>query len=145
MISAVLDTNILASGALISSTIPRQILNQWQDGKFELILSQHIINELEETLSKPYFRNILKTRDIDDFLDLLLSDATLTLITAKVRDVATHPEDDLVLATAESGKATHIVTGDHGLQNLKHFREIQIVSPRAFTEILQKEKLRTRS
>ncbi len=140
MISAVLDTNILASGALKPSSIPGQILAKWRDGKFELIISQHIINELEETLSKPYFLNLLKTKDIDDFLDLLLSETTLTLITARIRDVATHPEDDLVLATAESGKASFVVTGDHGLQNLKQFKDIKIVSPRTFSEILRTKK-----
>ena len=140
MISAVLDTNILASGALKPSSIPGQVLKQWRDGKFELIVSQHIMSEFEETLSKPYFLNILKTKDIDDFLDLLLSEATLTLITTKVQDVATHPEDDLILATAESGKASFVVTGDHGLQNLKKFKNIKIVSPRTFSEILHTQK-----
>ena len=140
MISAVLDTNILASGALKPSSIPGQILKQWRDDKFELIISQHILSELEETLNKSYFRNLLKTQDIDDFLDLLLSEATLTLITTKVRDVATHPEDDLVLATAESGKASCVVTGDHGLQDLKKFKDIKIVSPRTFFEILHTKK-----
>lgn len=53
MISAVLDTNILASGAITSSIIPRQILNNWRKGAFELIISEHIIDELEKTLSKP--------------------------------------------------------------------------------------------
>ena len=136
MISAVLDTNILASGALKPSSIPGQILKQWRDDKFELIISQHILSELEETLNKSYFRNILKTQDIDDFLELLLSEAILTLITTTIQGVATHPEDDLVLATAESGKASFVVTGDHGLQNLKQFKNIKIVSPSTFSEIL---------
>ena len=140
MISAVLDTNILASGALKPSSIPGQILKQWRDGKFELIISQHILSELEETLNKSYFRNILKTQDIDDFLELLLSEAILTLITTTIQGVATHPEDDLVLATAESGKASFVVTGDHGLQNLKQFKNIKIVSPSTFSEILHTEK-----
>ncbi|OGH13981.1 MAG: putative toxin-antitoxin system toxin component, PIN family [Candidatus Levybacteria bacterium RIFCSPLOWO2_02_FULL_37_10] len=140
MISAVLDTNILASGALKPSSIPGQILKQWRDDKFELIISQHILSELEETLNKSYFRNILKTQDIDDFLELLLSEAILTLITTTIQGVATHPEDDLVLATAESGKASFVVTGDHGLQNLKQFKNIKIVSPSTFSEILHTEK-----
>ena len=140
MISAVLDTNILASGALKPSSIPGQILKQWRDDKFELIISQHILSELEETLNKSYFRNILKTQDIDDFLELFLSEAILTLITTTIQGVATHPEDDLVLATAESGKASFVVTGDHGLQNLKQFKNIKIVSPSTFSEILHTEK-----
>ena len=55
--------------------------------------------------------------------------------------VATHPEDDIVLATAESGKAKYIVTGDYGLQDLKQYKDIQIVSPQAFSTILQTKTL----
>src|SRR3989344_2595911 len=116
MISAVLDTNVLASGALTSSTIPGQILNKWRDGQFELILSIQIINELERTLNKSYFRNLINTQEIDSFLDLLRNEAMLIPITAKVHGKATHPEDDIILSTAESGSAAYIVTGDHKLQ-----------------------------
>ncbi|MBI2086059.1 hypothetical protein HYT74_01835 [Candidatus Daviesbacteria bacterium] len=37
MISAVLDTNVLASGTISYSTPPGQILNAWRNGKFELL------------------------------------------------------------------------------------------------------------
>ena len=140
MISAVLDTNILASGVLTASTPPRQIIDYWRNGKFELLISEHIIYELENTLRKPYFQNVLKAENIDDFLDLLIQDAALIPIITKVKGVATHPEDDIVLATAESGKAEYIVTGDHGLQSLKQFKRIKIVSPKIFVEMLQYKK-----
>lgn len=140
MISAVLDTNILASGALTSSTIPRQILAKWEERKFALVVSEYILQELERTLSKPYFRKFITADQRDAFIDLLRNDAIVTPLTTKVRGVATHPEDDIVLAIAESGKVSYIVTGDHGLQSLKEFKDVQIVSPKNFAEILQTEK-----
>lgn len=42
MISAVLDTNILASGTVTAVTPPGQILDRWRDGQFELVVSEHI-------------------------------------------------------------------------------------------------------
>ena len=39
-------------------------------------------------------------------------------ITAHVQGVATHAEDDLVLATAESAQADYLITGDKKLQRL---------------------------
>lgn len=140
MLSVVLDTNILASGALAPSSLPGQIVEKWRDGQFELIVSEHIINELEKTFKTPYFRKFIHPQNIDDFLDLLRTETTLIPITAKVAGVATHKEDDLILATAESGKASYVVTGDHGLQDVKQFKGIQILSPRNFADILQTEK-----
>jgi uncharacterized protein len=51
--------------------------------------------------------------------------------------VATHPEDDLVLAAAVSAEAGYLVTGDRQLQQLGRFRGVDIVSPRAFLAILE--------
>lgn len=141
MRSAVLDTNVLASGALTPHTIPGQILNGWRNNQFELVLSQYILKELYSTLNKPYFLNLINMQDIEDFLDLLQNEATIVSITTPIPKIATHPEDDIVLATAESGNAQYIITGDHGLQNIKEFKGIQIVNPRHFAGILQIEEV----
>jgi hypothetical protein len=44
--------------------------------------------------------------------------------------VATHPEDDLILATALSGAADYLITGDSKLQKLGTFQSVTILSPR---------------
>lgn len=51
----VLDTNVLASGALAHSGAIAQILDAALAGAFQLALSLEILIELERTLSKPYF------------------------------------------------------------------------------------------
>ena len=43
MISAVLDTNVLASGTVSASNPPGLIMNAWRDGRFLLVTSDHII------------------------------------------------------------------------------------------------------
>ncbi len=106
-----------------------------------MVLSQYIINELRSTLSKPYFKNLISPQDIQAFMELLQNETTIVQITTPIPKVATHPEYDIVLATAESGKAFHIVTGDHGLQSLGKFKNIQVVSPRVFSEFLQTKKV----
>ena len=60
----------------------------------------------------------------------------ITPLTVAVEDVATHPEDDLVLATALSGGAQFLVTGDHKLLGLKTYRGLVIVSVREFLALL---------
>ena len=56
--------------------------------------------------------------------------------------VATHPEDDLVLATAVSAQADYLVTRDRQLLKLGSYQGVAIVSPTEFLDELQKDFLR---
>ena len=60
-------------------------------------------------------------------------------MTAEVHGVATHPEDDLILATAVSAKADYLVTGDKKLRELGSYQGVSIVSPREFLDILESQ------
>ncbi len=141
MIAAVLDTNILASGTISASTPPGQILNAWRDGQFELVTSQHILNEIERTLQKPYFQSHVTKGDVTSFMDLLKNETTITLITVDIQGVTTHPEDDLTLATAVSAKADYLVTGDGPLLRKvgSSYQDVTLVTPNDFLMVLQKE------
>lgn len=78
-------------------------------------------------------------REVAQTLRLLNRDATLITITAHVSGVATHPEDDLILATAVSGRVDYLVTGDLKLQGLGSYQGVRILSPRAFVDVLERE------
>lgn len=138
MISAVLDTNVLASGFVGHgwNSAVVQILDAWRARMYELVLSDHILAELEQAFSDPYFRRRLTHEDIIADLRLLREQAVLTPITVTITGVAAHPEDDLVLATAVSAKADYLVTGDGQLQKLRMLEGVNIVSPRAFLDRL---------
>ena len=53
-------------------------------------------------------------------------------LSVEVQGVATHPEDDLVLATAFSGEASVLCTRDKQLLKLRAFQGIEILSPGEF-------------
>jgi len=53
--------------------------------------------------------------------------------------VAADTEDDLVLATAISGSAEYLVTGDKPHQALQNYQSVAIISPRAFLDVLNEE------
>ncbi len=103
---------------------------------FELIISEPILTELECTFQKSYFSQRLAPAQSVVNLALLRREATLMPITAQAQGVATHPEDDLVLATAESAQADYLVTGDKKLQRLGTYHQITILSPREFLALL---------
>ena len=78
----------------------------------------------------------MRSKDIDTFLSLVSRVADVIPITLTVQGIATHAEDDLVLATALSGNADYLVTGDKELLNVGSYRGVTIVTPRAFLDIL---------
>ena len=137
----VLDTNVLASGTVTAITTPGQILDYWHLGKFNLAISEHIIYELKQTFTKPYFQKHVSSVRVANFIDLLQNEALIIPITVKVQGVATHPEDDLVLAAALSAKADYLVTGDGPLLRKvgSTYQGVKLVTPNEFLEILQKQ------
>ena len=112
------------------------LLRAWQAGGFRLIISEHILTNLQRALAKTYFRRRLTAAETNAFLALLRQEAILVPITESVQGVAPDAEDDLVLATAMSGRADYLVTGDAAFLDLQTYRGVRIVSPRAFLGIL---------
>jgi len=66
----------------------------------------------------------------------LREQALLTPIIETVAGVATHPEDDLILATSLSARADNLVTGDLKLRRLGRIGGVRIVSPREFLDLI---------
>jgi putative PIN family toxin of toxin-antitoxin system len=135
---AVLDTNVLASGLLSRTSTPGRILELWTFDRFELLISLPILDEIERTLNKPYFRERLSRGQIIAALELLQREAHVISISTTVHGAATHPEDDLILATAVSGNSDFLVTGDAQLLRLGEFQQVVICSSSAFLALLER-------
>lgn len=144
MVKALLDTNVLASGLASfkhPNRKPAQLLHAWRAGLFELCISEHVLIELKGTLNKPYFKSKLTSEDIEEAIVLLSEECTLTKATTTVKGVATHPEDDLVISAAVSGKVDYLVTGDRPLLRKvgKAYKGVKLVTPNDFLEELKKQ------
>ena len=137
MIRVVADTNVLASG-LAGYDAPEspsaQILDAWRYGALELVASAPILTELRRTLAKPYFAQRFTTEEIERALYLMRHRSRYVHALADVRDVATTPEDDLILATAVADQAPFLVTGDRQLRNLVEYQGVRILGPREFLD-----------
>jgi putative PIN family toxin of toxin-antitoxin system len=139
MSRVVLDANMLASGAIAATGTLSRIMDAWRSGKFSVIVSAPILEELERTFQKPYFRRHLTDKQSSRFIMLLQRRATISPIRVSVQGIATHPEDDLILATAVSAKVDYLITGDTKLQHLGTYQAVTILSPRKFLETLEDE------
>jgi putative PIN family toxin of toxin-antitoxin system len=137
MITAVLDTNVLVSAAVMTSGSIAQTLDLALSGAFQLVLSSEILVELKRTLRKPYFAQCLTDELITQFPDGLESVARLTPLTSQVHGVASHAEDDAILSTAVSAAANYLITGDKALQALGAYRGVTVLSPSAFVQLFE--------
>jgi putative PIN family toxin of toxin-antitoxin system len=105
----VLDTNILASGAISATGTLSTLVDAWRSRAFKVIVSSPILDELSRTFQKPYFQRSLTATQTSRFLKLLQKRATVSPIIVSVHGIATHPEDDVIVATAVSAKADYLV------------------------------------
>jgi len=135
---ATIDANVLASGLIASEGgVIASIIQAWRAGQFEVVLSQHIYDELARALTRPYFISRVSAVTISRYLASVAQHATFSSITVSVSGVATHPEDDLVLATAVSAGADYLVTGDRRFRTrVPSYRGVRLVSPAEFLAIL---------
>jgi uncharacterized protein len=144
VIVAVLDTNVLASGFIGEhklDSIPGELVRRWRAKAFSLVLSEHILAELADTFTDPYFTRRLSASAIADALASLRLDATIQPITVKVAGIVSHAEDDVVLATALSARTKYLVTGDKPLLERITYRGTLLLSPRQFLAVLESEGL----
>jgi putative PIN family toxin of toxin-antitoxin system len=142
VIRAVLDTNVLASGLAgegVPASIPGAVLRHWRAGDFDLITAPSILAELSRTLTKSYFRSRRSDAQIEAAIQLIVAEGSFVVPTVEVFDIASHPEDDLVLAAAVSAQVDYLVTGDRMLLRLSNYHGVSILSPRAFLDLLDAE------
>ena len=131
-----LDTNVLAGGMTgeIRGSIrpPSQLWRRWRAKQFDLIVSAHLLDELERTLSTAWFRE----RTTPDAIAVLLRDVRDNAIFVEpideVRGIASHWQDDLVLAAAVSGKADYLVTGDAKFRRVGEYLGVKLCTPAEF-------------
>lgn len=137
-IKAVLDTNVLVSGLVSQKSPPRQVLDAWLEGRYTLVLSLYLVDELAHVLTYPRIVELVRlTREeLEAILAALLSQAELTPGELQLSGVTRDPKDDPVVACAVEGQADYIVSGDQDLLVMGEYEGVQVVTPRQFVELL---------
>lgn len=136
IVRALFDTNVLVSGFASPGGTPARLLERWSRGEFVLLVSDVVIVELRRTLRNDYFSRLFTPEMVEANIDLLAREAEWVTVTTEVSGVASHVEDDLILATALSAGADALVTGDRALLDLGSFTDTRILTPAEFLELI---------
>lgn len=137
MLRAVVDPGVLIAGFISSRGAPRQLLYLWLEGFFELVVSPRLLDEIQRVLLRPKFRQYVTERDAVEYVRLLKGFGSLTSDPETIIRMAPDPEDDYLFALVEASGARFLVSGDRALLEARPGRS-QVITPRAFVEMLQR-------
>lgn len=130
----VLDTNILISAFFFRSSNPRQILDLANKKRIKAITSPILVVELIEVIQRKF--PALSKADIKRIEAQVEKDFEVVKPT-KFFDKSRDEDDNRVLEAAIEGGCKFIITGDRDLLDLIKFKDVQIVTPNQFLEILK--------
>ncbi len=126
---AVLDVNVLVAAILSRDGAPAQLIMAWRQGRFELVVSAALLDELERVLAYPKSRRRVPDDDAAAFVTLLRREPIVADPDTPPVIRAADPGDDYLIALAASVGAM-IVSGDTHLLDLSD--RIPVSSPAAF-------------
>jgi putative PIN family toxin of toxin-antitoxin system len=128
----VIDTNVLLSGLLSSTSTPAQAVER-AVREDQVLASKETLRELAAKLLSPKFDRYVARGRRMALLDRLAPNLVVVEIVQRIR-ACRDPKDDPFLEVAVNGSANLIVTGDRDLLALHPFRGIDILSPTAYLE-----------
>ena len=126
---AVFDTNVLIA-AFLTEGLCSGLLTRARKRNFNLVLSDDIICEFKNTLTKKFKISSAYISEITS----IVTEAASEIIdeTTSIARTCRDKNDDMIIACAVSSTADYIVTGDEDLLVLKRYKNIVIINPRNF-------------
>ncbi len=128
----VLDANVLLSGLIVPDSGPGRIIKAWREARFEVVVSEAMLDEIRRILSYPKIRKRLKWDDdeIEQFILLLRFQCVVMVPPSMTFDYLRDPADASVLAILIHSEAEALITGDNDLLVLAD--RYPIISPAEF-------------
>ncbi|HEX5481010.1 MAG TPA: putative toxin-antitoxin system toxin component, PIN family [Terriglobia bacterium] len=136
MYRVVLDPGVLIAALISARGAPRALLRAWLEGAFELLVSSNLLAELGGVLGRQKFRAYVSERDARLYVAFLARFATRCPDAASPVRLSLDPDDDYLLALAQSQGADFLVSGDPHLCQLEK-GEPPVLTPRAFLNRLE--------
>lgn len=135
----VFDTNIWLSGIFWKGEASR-VVESCINKKVEIIITNEILSEIIDVLNKELkFQKFIENRkqSVEDLIRTILSFSTLIKTTSKIDLIKDHPQDNIILEAALDGNSNYIISYDNHILNMFEFREIKIITPKEFLELIR--------
>lgn len=130
-LKVVMDTNVFVSGVFFSG-LPYEILKAWQEGGFELVVSQEILDEYRRV------GEILAAErpkvNLNPFLTFVVEHAKVYQPVELDQPICEDPDDDKFFACALASGSKVIISGDKHLLKASGYQGIEVLKPREFVD-----------
>lgn len=133
----VLDTNVWVS-ALLWGGKPAEVVKAAEDRRLRIFISEEIVGEISRVLESPKLRQAYLGGGLGrrDLMEAVLKVCRFVKETKKVNIVEEHPADNKFIECALAAYADYLVSGDSRLLKVARHEKIDILSVRAFLDIL---------
>lgn len=116
---AVADVNVLVSAIRTPAGLCGRLIDEALTGRWLPVISDQLIEELEDVLARPAFRNLLSDEVIARFVLGLRAVAELVDDPPPAQEQLTRdPDDDYLIALAREARADGLISGDRDLLDL---------------------------
>ena len=128
----VLDNSTLVGAALRVNSVPSHALLKALR-ECVLCASEATLQELAVVMSRPKFDRYLAREEREKFVGLIHTYSVVWTVREEVRDCR-DPQDNKFLALALACQADMLVSSDADLLTLNPYRNIPVVTPKAFCD-----------
>ena len=139
----IIDANVFLSFLLFpeKQTAVVRVVTRTIAGDFELVFPPEVESELRRKVrEKPYFRERVRARDLDELLGLIQDIATVPSGDAKAPIRSRDPKDQYLLDAAAGDGVAFLISGDSDLLDIERRIDFPpIVSAASFLYLMDSE------
>jgi uncharacterized protein len=134
-VKVVLDPGVVVSALIAPKGAPGQLFGLLLEDRFEVIVSQRLLDELTGVLLRTKFRRYASPGEVHQLVAELSAVAIMADDPSDPPSVTRDPGDDYLVALAVAAGADALVSGDRDLTDLTS-PGVTVLTPRALIEQL---------
>lgn len=121
----IIDTNLWISFLLSKDYLKLDTL--FSNNDLVLLFSPELLEEFVEVARRPKFKKYFAVADLNSLLGEIHLRAEFIEVTTEI-NLCRDPKDDFLLSLSRDGNATHLITGNKDLLEIKMFGETLILT-----------------
>jgi putative PIN family toxin of toxin-antitoxin system len=131
----VLDSNVFVSSFFWKGN-PRKVFDRVANGLDELFITDDVLKEILTVMSRKKFD--LNIKEIEDYINIIENYSIKIICRNTAEEISRDKDDNKILQCGLEGNVEFIITGDEDLLVLKNYRNIKIVNPKEYLNIVEK-------
>jgi len=121
----IIDTNLWISFLLTKNFSGLDKI--FSDSNLIILFSGELLDEFIEVAGRPKFKKYFTATDLHELLIRIREHGEFIIVKSSVK-ICRDPKDNFLLSLSKDGKASHLITGDKDLLDLKIFGRTHIIS-----------------